>query len=136
MLTTKYHAVHVSAPEIYDSSAGGELTVQISDQQGNNLGRIVKHARESKDFTQEQLAEQAGIGTRHLMAIENEGKHPSFELLYRLIRILDISPDTIFFPEGKPDDTHLDHLIGLLKQCTDRDVRVITALVKSMIANP
>ena len=49
------------------------------------LGVVIKNARINKQFTQEQLAEKIGIGSRHIMAIENEGKHPSYEVLYNLI---------------------------------------------------
>jgi transcriptional regulator with XRE-family HTH domain len=109
--------------------------VHILEPHKSNLGVIIKHARTSKDLTQDQLAEKVGVGSRHLMAIENEGKYPSFDLLFRLVRILEISPDTIFYPDRKPDDTHLDYLNRLLEQCADRDVRVITALVESMITD-
>jgi transcriptional regulator with XRE-family HTH domain len=102
----------------------------------SNLGLIVKNARLARDLTQEQLAEQLGVGARHLMAIENEGKHPSFDLLYGLIRILNIAPESIFYPDKRPDDTRMDYLNRLLTQCADRDIRVVTELVESMIANP
>jgi transcriptional regulator with XRE-family HTH domain len=115
-------------------SSGGELIVQTKSH--SNLGAIIKHSRQAHDLTQEQLAEQVGVGSRHLMAIENEGKTPSFEVLFKLIRILEISPDAIFYPDGKPEDKRFDRLTRMLAQCDDRDVRVVTALVESMIANP
>jgi transcriptional regulator with XRE-family HTH domain len=76
----------------------------------NNLGAIIKHARREHNLTQEQLAEKVGIGSRHLMAIENEGKAPSFEVLFNLIRVLEIFPDAIFYPDEKPKDGQFDHL--------------------------
>jgi transcriptional regulator with XRE-family HTH domain len=102
----------------------------------SNLGAIIKHSRKAHDLTQEQLAERVGIGSRHLMAIENEGKAPSFEVLFKLIRILKISPDVIFYPDGKPEDSQFDYLARMLAQCSERDVQIITALAESMISNP
>jgi transcriptional regulator with XRE-family HTH domain len=119
----------------YYIGSGGELTVQI-ESYGSNLGAIIKHSRKAHDLTQEQLAEKVGIGSRHLMAIENEGKAPSFEVLFKLIRILEISPDSIFYPDGKPEDKQFDRLTRLLAQCSERDVRIVSALVESMISNP
>jgi transcriptional regulator with XRE-family HTH domain len=109
--------------------------VQITVQ-NNNLGSIVKHARTARNLTQEQLAELLGIGARHLMAIENEGKHPSYDVLFRLIRILEISSDAIFYPDGKPNDTRFDYIVRLLARCSERDIRVVTCLVESIITNP
>jgi transcriptional regulator with XRE-family HTH domain len=109
--------------------------VQITAQ-SNNLGSIVKHARTARGLTQEQLAELLGIGARHLMAIENEGKHPSYDVLFRLIRILEISPDAIFYPDGRPEDARFDHIVRMLARCSERDIRVVTGLVESIVANP
>ena len=46
--------------------------------------------------------EKANIGTRHLMPIENEGKLPSFKVLYKLVRVLDILSDSIFIRKSRP----------------------------------
>ena len=64
------------------------------------LGHIVKTARKCNDLTREQLAEKLGITPRYLMSIENENKKPSYDLLFRLIRILDISSDSIFLKDS------------------------------------
>lgn len=38
----------------------------------NTFGQTIKNARQAAGLTQEGLAEQAGITTRYIMAIENE----------------------------------------------------------------
>jgi transcriptional regulator with XRE-family HTH domain len=56
-------------------------------------------------MTQTQLAERLGITPRYLKAIENSGRKPSYDLLVRIVRELDIPADTVFYPEcenGKP----------------------------------
>jgi hypothetical protein len=70
------------------------------------------------------------------MAIKNEGKAPSFEVLFKLIRILEISPDAIFYPDGKPEDKRFDRLTRMLAQCGERDVRIVTTLIEFMVSNP
>ena len=63
------------------------------------LGKIIKAARQRSELTMEELAERIGITERYLYRIENEGKKPSYDILYKLIRELSISPDLIFYPE-------------------------------------
>ena len=65
----------------------------------NRLGSILKAARKAKGLTREQLAEIMSITPRYLMSIENENKKPSYDVLFRLVRELGISADTIFYPE-------------------------------------
>jgi transcriptional regulator with XRE-family HTH domain len=62
----------------------------------DNLGGVVKAARQAKGITQLQLAEYLGITIRHLKAIENSGQKPSYDLLVRTVRELDISGDVVF----------------------------------------
>jgi transcriptional regulator with XRE-family HTH domain len=53
-----------------------------------------------KHLTQRQLAEQLGITTRYLKAIENSGRKPSFGLLTRIFCELEISADNVFHPDS------------------------------------
>lgn len=61
--------------------------------QPDTLSVVIKTAREKADITIEALAEKADITERYLYRIENEGKKPSYEVLYKLIRTLNISSD-------------------------------------------
>lgn len=63
------------------------------------LGEIIKNARMKADITVEDLATKVGVTERFIYRIENEGKKPSYDILYKLIRELSILPDQIFFPE-------------------------------------
>jgi DNA-binding XRE family transcriptional regulator len=42
----------------------------------NTFGQMIKDARQVAGMTQEGLAEQAGVTTRYIMAIENENRQP------------------------------------------------------------
>jgi transcriptional regulator with XRE-family HTH domain len=99
----------------------------------NNFGAIIKTARKNRGFTQEQLAEKINIGPRHIMAMENEGKTPSFNVLCSLVHELNISPEAIFYPEQRPNDTELDYLMRLLAQCSSKELSAVTALVERLI---
>ena len=54
--------------------------VKITDK----MGLILKEIRMEKGFSRELIAERAGIGTRHLAAIENEKRAPSIEVFCRI----------------------------------------------------
>ena len=98
-----------------------------------NLGAIIKAARLNKGLTQEILAEKVGVGLRHIMAIENEGSYPSYEVLYKLIRELYIPADLIFYPEKQLNDLQAEEIIHMLYNCDERALRVIRAAVQAAL---
>ena len=101
--------------------------------QPETLGSILKAAREKAGITIETLAERAGITERYLYRIENEGKKPSFDVLYKLIRELSISADSIFYPEKPSKDSEVDNLLRMLSACDERSLKVVKATVKALI---
>lgn len=102
---------------------------KVSDK----LGSVIKSARNEKHLTQKQLAEKLSITTHYLMSIENKGKIPSSDLLFRIIRELEISADTIFYPENGHDSALINKLQILLSKCDDRDIAVIIGTIQSII---
>jgi len=99
----------------------------------HELGAIIKNARIERGLTQESLAEKVDIGARHLMSIENEGRAPSFRVLYGLIRELNISADTIFYPEKPSEDLMLNEIIRILKDCDERSLKIVHATVRAAL---
>lgn len=65
----------------------------------DRFGGVVKSTRQAKRMTQFQLAERLSITARYLKAIENSGRKPSYDLLFRIVRELDIPADAVFYPE-------------------------------------
>lgn len=98
-----------------------------------NLGTTIKQARLSANLTQDELAEQIGITGRYIMALENEHKHPSFEVLCKIILTLNIPADNIFYPENQNTENEKEQLIRLLSRCDERDLKIITATVKAVL---
>jgi transcriptional regulator with XRE-family HTH domain len=99
----------------------------------NNLGATIKQARIAVNLTQDELAEHIGVTGRYIMALENEHKQPSFEVLCKLILALNISADNIFYPENPHTENEKEQLIRLLSQCNERDLKIITATAKAML---
>lgn len=99
----------------------------------NTLGDIIKNAREKSGLTIEASANKLGITERYMYRLENEGKKPSFEVLYRLVRELSISPDLIFYPEKPTKDSEVENLLRMLSDCDERSLQVIKATAKALI---
>lgn len=101
----------------------------------DKLGSILKTARKAKGLTREQLSETINISPRYLMSIENENKKPSYDVLFRLVRELSISADTIFYPENQRSDTYINQLVRLLYLCDERELKIVTATVNALLEN-
>ena len=99
----------------------------------NTLGDIIKNAREKAGITIEALANKVDITERYLYRIENENKKPSYDVLYKLIRELSISPDLIFYPEKPSKASEVENLLRQLSDCDDRSLQVIKATAKALI---
>ena len=97
------------------------------------LGEILKTARMRADITMETLAEKVNITERYLYRIENDPKKPSFDVLYKLIRELAISSDSIFYPEKPSKDSKIEDLIRMLYSCDERSMKIIEATVKAAL---
>ena len=104
-------------------------------KQSDMLGVITKSARKKSGLTVDELAEKIGISSRYLSSIENENKKPSFDVLYKLIRILTISPDSIFYPETPSKDSEIENLLRLLHSCDDHSLKVVRATVEALLEN-
>lgn len=59
------------------------------------VGRVIASVRARKGLTQEVLSGLSDIGRSHLSAIENGGRKPTLETLYRISRALGISMSEI-----------------------------------------
>jgi transcriptional regulator with XRE-family HTH domain len=100
----------------------------------NQLGCLIKTARLDAHLTQNQLAEKLGITSRHLMSIENDKKKPSYDLLLRIVRELQISGDSIFYPEREYGDPAINKMKRLLsKRFDDQSVREIIEALQSVL---
>lgn len=94
------------------------------------LGDVIKAARQRSGITMEELAYKVGVTERYLYRIENENKKPSFDILFRLIRELSISPDEIFYPEMNNVNLDLEQLIRMLYTLDPETLSIIKSIVE------
>ncbi len=99
----------------------------------DKLGDVIKTARQKANITVEALAEKVDKTERYIYRIENEGKKPSFDVLFKLIRELAIPSDLIFWPDKQVKDSKMDDLVRMLYNCDKRSLAIIKATVKAAL---
>lgn len=98
------------------------------------LGIAIKTARKNKNLTQLELSEILGITPRHLQAIENENKTPSYDLLSRMLTYLDIPADSILSSAENDLTIEQEQLLYLIKhKCNNRDISVLLSTAKVLV---
>lgn len=61
------------------------------------FGLAIKQARIKQGLTCEQVGAMIEIDPRYLTNIENKGQHPSLQVLYDRVHLLNISADEFFY---------------------------------------
>ena len=97
------------------------------------FGQAIKAARKAKGISRNQLADKMNIAPRYIASIENSGQHPSLQIFYELVTLLDVSVDQFFFPNKETDkSTQRRQLETLLDSMDSKDLTVITATAKQV----
>ena len=97
------------------------------------LGQAIKKARTDRGWTRDDLAGKLSITPRYLVDIENEGQHPSLQVLYSLVTLFDISVDQFLFPAKKIEqDTQRRQLDTLLVGMDSHDLTIMTGTAKAI----
>lgn len=132
MFFTKYQNVHESIPELYNSARGELFMENINTAY---MGTVFKTARLSAHLTQEEVAEKIGVSTRYIMALENENKHPSLDILLKLVHTLNIPADAILYPDQEIVDNEEEQFFRMFCMLSIRDKKIIHATMQEMIDN-
>jgi transcriptional regulator with XRE-family HTH domain len=95
------------------------------------LALNLKEYRRKNGFTQEKLAEKAGISSNYLSMVEISRKFPSPEMLDRLAETLNIQTFQLFDPSATSEGAllHLEQVI------TENIEKVIKTNIKQEIVN-
>lgn len=59
------------------------------------FGRVLREYRERSDISQEVLALEAGIDRTFVSLLERGKRQPTLTTLFRLAKVLDVSPTTL-----------------------------------------
>lgn len=102
------------------------------NQSIKTLGDIVRATRKSKHLSQEALAERIGVCKRTIIDIESNAGNPKFEILYPLVRELELPLYQVFYPEVMENFELKNILIRELDNCSEYEIKVILSVVKSL----
>ncbi|WP_431603307.1 XRE family transcriptional regulator [Clostridium botulinum] len=73
------------------------------------------------------------ITPRYIASINNSGQHPSMQIFYELVTLLDVSVDQFFFPNKEADkSTQRRQLESLLDDMSDKGLQIVTATAKEI----
>ena len=100
------------------------------------LGQAIKEAQKAKGLSRNELADQLNIAPRYIASIENSGQHPSLQVFYELVTILDVSVDQFFFPNKESEkSTQRRQLESLLDEMDSKDLMIMIATANGIQAS-
>ena len=93
------------------------------------FGLAIKSARKKQNLTREQVGAMIEIDPRYLTNIENKGQHPSLQVFYDLVSLLNISVDEFFLPASDLDkSTRRRQLEKQLDNLSDKDLVIMESV--------
>lgn len=99
----------------------------------NAFGQAIKAARMAKGESRKNVSDDMNISPRYLANIENSGQHPSLQILYELVTLLDVSVDQFFFPEREQEkSTRRRQLDTMLDGMSEKDLKILSATAKGI----
>ena len=98
------------------------------------FGLAIKSARKKQNLTREQVGAMIEIDPRYLTNIENKGQHPSLQVFYDLVSLLNISVDEFFLPVSDLDkSTRRRQLEKQLDNLSDKDLVIMESVADGII---
>ena len=98
------------------------------------LGDTVKKARKKMGLTQNQVASIIGADERTIMNIETYKANTTMEVLYPLIRTLDIDARDIFNPEIRKDAPSHHQLRVLIDSCSEEEAETLISVCEAVLS--
>ena len=98
-----------------------------------HVGSIIRAYRKERGMTQNELSEKIELTTQQLMSIENGKSYPKFDTLCRLVEVLNIPPDHVFYPNVDHHDVAIDSFIELYRVCTPEDQQIVLTTARTLI---
>ncbi|MBR1820958.1 MAG: helix-turn-helix domain-containing protein [Clostridia bacterium] len=103
------------------------------DAFSRSLGDTVRFYRNKLGLTQLQLVDRIHIEKRTILNIENYKANPKMEILYPLIRELQINPISIFYPENDASIDISTQFQMFLSQCSSHEISFLYAVCQGVL---
>lgn len=98
------------------------------------FGLAIKEARKKQGLTREQVGAMIEIDPRYLTNIENKGQHPSLQVLYDLVSLLNVSVDEFFLSsDSLAKSSRRRQLESKIDNFTDADLVVMESVADGIV---
>ena len=98
------------------------------------LGLAIKEARKKQGLTREQVGAMIEIDPRYLTNIENKGQHPSLQVLYDLVSLLNVSVDEFFLSsDSLVKSSRRRQLESKIDNFTDADLVIMESVADGIV---
>ena len=98
------------------------------------FGLAIKEARKKQGLTREQVGAMIEIDPRYLTNIENKGQHPSLQVLYDLVSLLNVSVDEFFLSsDSLVKSSRRRQLESKIDNFTDADLVIMESVADGSV---
>lgn len=98
------------------------------------FGLAIKEARKKQGLTREQVGAMIEIDPRYLTNIENKGQHPSLQVLYDLVSLLNLSVDEFFLSsDSLAKSSRRRQLESKIDNFTDADLVIMESVADGIV---
>lgn len=95
------------------------------------IGQRIRKYRKAHNLSQEELAEKIGISVTHMSHIETGNTKLSLPVFVDIASVLEVQTDDLLNNGPNGRRIAIDELIKTLDECTTKQVRIITDIVKA-----
>ena len=97
-----------------------------------DIAQRIRALRRERKLPQEQLAEKVWMSTTHMSHIENGSTKLSLPVLVDLAAALDVSANELLSGQsGQGRSAGYEQIKEILSSCSERQLRIITEIIKS-----
>ena len=98
------------------------------------FGLAIKEASTKQGLTREQVGAMIEIDPRYLTNIENKGQHPSLQVLYDLVSLLNVSVDEFFLSsDSLAKSSRRRQLESKIDNFTDADLVIMESVADGIV---
>ena len=98
------------------------------------FGLAIKEARKKQGLTREQVGAMIEIDPRYLTNIENKGQHPSLQVFYDLVSLLNVSVDDFFLSsDSLVKSSRRRQLESKIDNFTDADLVIMESVADGIV---
>ena len=98
------------------------------------MGRRIRQIRKTRDLTQKDLAALVGVSDRHISAVERGRENPGIDMLIRLCRVLEVTPDYLLL--GSMHDEVPKDITDRLRLCDEGQLAFVAMMIDAMTGLP